>query len=81
MSRTVIIQDNVLKSDSDIKILKVLEESKIFRVIGKLTHRLTTCSYCRQNSMVKNGFKTVYIINEDPDEINLLIFLFLKRKR
>ncbi|GAC46244.1 transposase [Pediococcus acidilactici NGRI 0510Q] len=61
MSRTVIIQDNVLKSDFNIKILKVLEEYKIFRIIGKLTYRLTTCSYCHQHSMVKNGYKTVYI--------------------
>lgn len=61
MSHIVIIQDNILKSDSNIKILKVLEESKIFRIIGKLTYRLITCSYCHQQSMVKNGFKIVCI--------------------
>ena len=81
MSRTVIIQDNVLKSDSNIKILKVLEESTIFRIIGKLTYRLTTCSYCHQHSMVKNGFKTVYIrdipFNNKPVIIQLAKQRFL----
>ncbi|KAF0425481.1 hypothetical protein GBO86_06965 [Pediococcus acidilactici] len=80
-SHTVIIQDNVLKSDSNIKILKVLEESKIFRIIGKLTYRLTTCSYCHQHSMVKNGLKTVYIrdipFNNKPVIIQLAKQRFL----
>lgn len=34
---TVVIQDNVLKSDAHIEILRILEESKVFRIIYKLT--------------------------------------------
>ncbi|WP_416390044.1 transposase family protein [Pediococcus acidilactici] len=81
ISRTVITQDYVLKSDSNIKILKVLEESKTFRTIGKLAYRLTTCSYCHQHSMVKKGFRTVYIrdipFNNKPVIIQLAKQRFL----
>ncbi|MFV5784329.1 transposase family protein, partial [Pediococcus acidilactici] len=30
-------------------------------MIGELTYRLTSCAYCHTRSIVKNGFKTVYI--------------------
>lgn len=83
MPRVIIIRNDTLKSDYNIEILKVLEESKVFRIIGKLTYRLTTCSYCHQHSMVRISFKTVYIrdipFNNKPVIIQLAKQRFLCR--
>lgn len=61
MSRKGIIQDNLTKSDPNLEIKSVMEEKEVYRVIGELTYRLTSCAYCHTRSIVKNGFKTVYI--------------------
>ena len=61
MSHKGIIQDNLTKSDPNLEINQVIEERAVYRVIGKLTYRLTVCAYCYTRNMVKNGFKTVYI--------------------
>ncbi|MBW4798048.1 transposase family protein [Pediococcus acidilactici] len=61
MSHKDIIQDNLTKSDPNLEIKAVMEEKEVYRVIGKLTYRLTSCAYCHTRSIVKNGFKTVYI--------------------
>lgn len=61
MSYKGVIQDNLTKSDPNLEIKSVMEEKEVYRVIGKLTYQLTSCTYCHTRSIVKNEFKTVYI--------------------
>lgn len=61
MPRKDIIQDNLPKSDPSLEIKSVMEEKDVYRVIGKLTYRLTSCAYCHTKSIVKNRFKVVVI--------------------
>ncbi|KAF0428399.1 hypothetical protein GBO85_03305 [Pediococcus acidilactici] len=53
MSRKGIIQDNLTKSDPNLEIKSVMEEKEVYRVIGELTYRLTSCAYCHTRSIRK----------------------------
>lgn len=65
MSCKGIIQDNLTKSDPNLEIKSVMEEKEVYRVIGKLTYRLTSCAYCHTRNIVKTGLK-LYIFAMFP---------------